>query len=262
MIVFVIDDEKNVLEDTKKTILSTGEKDVFTFDRCAKALEAAENGNIPDAVFCDIELPGLSGLEFAERLKEISPKARVIFVTGYEKYALQAFRVRAQGYRLKPLSCEDVKEELDLVRQTISVKPDRLVVRCFGHFDVFWQGEPLIFKRKQSKELFAYLIDREGAACSSGEIALALWKEGCESKAEHNRIRVLVNDLRNTLREIGMEDVLIRERRELAIRRDLIDCDYYRMLEGEPEAVKAYRGEYMVEYGWAEATNGSLYFEK
>ena len=72
---------------------------------------------------------------------------------------------------------------------------------------------------------------------------------------------MLVNDLRNTLKEIGMEDLIIREHRDIAIRKDLVDCDYYRMLEGDIEAVNLYRGEYMIEYSWAELTAGKLWFE-
>ena len=79
---------------------------------------------------------------------------------------------------------------------------------------------------------------------------------------EHNRIRVLINDLKKTLQSIGMEHVLIREHRELAIRKDLIDCDYYRMLEGDMDAVNSYRGEYMMEYSWAEITNVDLNFKR
>ena len=59
-----------------------------------------------------------------------------------------------------------------------------------------------------------------------------------------------------------MENVLIRERRQLAIRRELLDCDYYRMLEGDMSAVNSFRGEYMEQYSWAEITKGSLYFRK
>ena len=59
-----------------------------------------------------------------------------------------------------------------------------------------------------------------------------------------------------------MDDLLIREHRELAIRRDMVDCDYYRMLEGDMDALNSYRGEYMTEYSWAELTNANLYFRK
>ena len=59
-----------------------------------------------------------------------------------------------------------------------------------------------------------------------------------------------------------MEDVLIREHRELAIRKGLVDCDYYRMLDGDMEALNSYNGKYMSDYSWAELTNAKLFFRK
>lgn len=263
MLIFAIDDEESILKDTQEIILKAveGRAEIRGFKRSKDAMEAIEKGEIPDVVFADIVMPGISGLEFAVRLKKISPDTRIVFVTAHEEYAIEAFKVKAHGYVMKPLNVEDVRTELESVPFYKKSGEDKLEVKCFGHFDVLWRGEPLIFTRKQSKELLAYLIDRQGAACTSGEIAMALWKEGNDTKAEQNRIRVLVNDLRNTLKKIGMERVLIREHRELAVRRDLIDCDYYRMLEGDMEALNSYRGKYMVEYSWAELTNANLYFK-
>ena len=137
----------------------------------------------------------------------------------------------------------------------------KLEVKCFGYFDVLWQGRPLIFKRKQSKELLAYLIDRGGAACSSEEIAASLWGDyDSDAKAEKNRLRVLISDLKGTLKDIGMEDALVREKREVAILRDHMDCDYYRLLSGDKTAFEMYDGEYMKQYEWAELTNARLHF--
>ena len=263
MLIFAIDDEEPILEETKKVIEKAAPNaEILTFGRAAAALEAIKSGQRPDMVFADIEMPGISGLDFAVKAKELSPSTRIVFITGYEEYAIEAFRIKAQGYLLKPVTVEDVKRELEY--HPPAEKPpvqDKLVVKCFGHFDVYWHGEPVIFQRKQSKEILAYLIDREGAACTPGEIALALWQDGGDTQAEQNRIRVIINDLKNTLKSIGMEQVLIREHREIAIRRDLVDCDYYRLLEGDMEALNEYRGQYMAEYSWAEMKNTTIHFD-
>ncbi len=259
MLIFAIDDEENVLEYNREVIeKASGGAQVMTFKRGGAALEAIRRGYLPEVVFTDIEMPGVSGLELAVRIKEISPKTRIIFTTGYEKYAYEAFKVRAHGYLLKPIKEEDIIKELEYVPGRRRQVMDKLEVRCFGHFDVLWQGKPIIFGRKKSKELLAYLIDRDGAACTSGEIALALWQEGGDTRAEQNRIRVLINDLKKTLKGIGMEDVIVREHGETAVRRELVDCDYYRMLEGDTDALSEYHGQYMVEYTWAEIRNADL----
>lgn len=260
MLIFVLDDEPRILEDTRAMIEKVEPlAEIRAFTRPKAALAAVtDEGLSPDIVFSDIEMPGMKGLVFARKLKTLCPFSRIVFVTGYEQYALEAFRVRAQGYLLKPVREEALREELSYVPHEDPPPRDKLVVKCFGHFDIFWRGKPVVFQRKQSKELFAYLVDREGAACSSGEIALALWDEWTEREAELNRIRVLVNDIRSTLKLIGMEAVLTREHRLLAVRRELLDCDYYKMLEGDMDAVNSYHGEYMTDYSWADLKNDRL----
>ena len=262
MRVFVIDDEKQILQETTELMREASESaEIRSFHRAAAALDAIREGDRPDVVFSDIEMPGISGLEFAVRLKTISPETRIVFTTGYEQYAVEAFRIKAHGYLMKPLTIQSLRDELDYVPEMRKTSQDKLIVRCFGYFDVYWRGKPVIFGRKQSKELLAYLIDRRGAACTANEIALALWETEGTEKAEHNRLRVLLSDLRSTLKKIGMEEALIREHRELAVRTDMIDCDYYRLLEGDMDALNAYHGEYMKEYSWAEITNARLEFQ-
>ena len=222
-----------------------------------------EKAQIPDVVFCDIEMPGLNGLEFAVRLKTLSPQTRIIFVTGYSQYALEAFRIHAHGYILKPMSVDRVLEECAVLEQRKDDVPDsKLQIRCFGYFEIFWKGRPLDFSRKQTKELFAYLVDRRGDSCTAEEIAATLWEDEDDLSKLKARIRVLVSDLRNTLAGIGMESAIIRGSGRIAVRTEQLACDYYRMLSGDMEAVNAFKGEYMAQYSWAEMTVGQLMFGK
>ena len=264
MLIFVIDDEQPLLNSARRIIGEAApDAEIVTFNDALDAINhIIEKGQKPDVVFSDIEMPGINGLELAVRLKSLSPDTRVVFVTGYLNYAVDAFKVHAQGYIMKPLSVEDVVDELAAIPPKEVIKQDKLFVRCFGHFEVFWHGEPLIFQRKKTKEMLAFLVDREGATCTAYEIAGSLWEERMDAKKAGQNVRNLISDLKNTLTQIGMEDVLIRDRQQVAIRRDLIDCDYYNMLAGDMAWVNAYKGEYMMDYSWAELTAGKLYFRK
>jgi hypothetical protein len=62
---------------------------------------------------------------------------------------------------------------------------------------------------------------------------------------------VIIRSLRETLRDAGIEDILEVKGGYLRIKPELLDCDLYRFLKGDPKAVNAYRGEYMQEYPWA-----------
>ena len=266
MLIFAIDDEPAMLAELHDAVAAAAPgAEVLDFKRAAEALSAiTEQGRRPDVVFSDIELPGMDGLSLAVQIKNSAPAAKIVFVTGYSQYALEAFRRHVQGYLMKPVDAGMIRAELDALSlpRPDPAPAEKPVVRCFGHFEVFWHGKPVVFQRRQSKELLAFLIDREGRACSAEEIAAALWEDDGDLSAAKHRVRNLVSDLRATLREIGLEDLLIRERRQLAVRRDMVDCDYYRMLSGDMSAVNAYGGEYMVDYSWAELTGGRLHFQR
>ena len=152
-----------------------------------EVVEMDESKSFPERLKVAIEMSGMSGLNFAVALKRLCPEAKIIFVTAYSQYAIDAFRLHVHGYILKPITAERVREELDyLIKEnTPEQEPaqeeeqtrELLKVQCFGYFEVFWKGEPLMFGRRQTKELLAYLIDRKGATCTSEEIATALWED-------------------------------------------------------------------------------------
>ena len=263
MLIFAIDDEPVLLETLRDAIAQAEPRASIRAFPLGKAALCAmeEEGVRPDVIFTDIRMPGLSGLELAIRLKTVSPNSRVVFVTGYEEYAMQAFRLHASGYLLKPVDAEQVREELDVLRRPLEVlQPDKLQVRCFGYFEVFWKGIPLRFGRLQAKELFAYLISREGDACTMEQISTALWENENDLAATGVRIRTLLNDLRATLRSINMENVIVRRRGWIAVDRKEIDCDFYRLLDGDVTALNSFNGLFMQQYSWAELTAGNLEF--
>jgi len=262
--IFLIDDEASARNSMERTLREARpEAQISVFSRGQAALDAITGEGLrPDVVFTDIQMPGLSGLSLAVRLRTVCPTARIIFVTGYNEYAVDAYRLHAHGYVMKPLNAERVLEELAHLEQLspLAAEPEKLTVRCFGYFEVFWKGSPLHFQRNQTKELLAYLISREGAACTNEEISTALWEDEADLRATTNRIRTLFSDLNLTFRQLGMEDALIRHRGSIAVNRDRFDCDFFRMQNGDADAVNSFRGEFMVQYSWAEMTAGMLVF--
>jgi len=261
MLIYAIDDEANMLYLLHEALAKAApEAEIEDFRLGSKAVAHIEESDArPDVIFSDIQMPGISGLDLARRLKQIAPETKLVFVTGHD-YAMDAYRLHVDGYITKPVETERIKEELD---HLFPKKPDavkKLRVQCFGKFEVFWEDRPLSFSRKQTKELFAYLVDRRGVLCSTDEIIAALWEDDENDKSMKHRIWNLKSDLRAALNRIGMEDVVISQGQSFAVRTDLLDCDYYQMLEGIAAAKSAFRGEYMEQYSWAETTKGSLVF--
>ena len=260
MKVFAIDDEKAMLEALHDAIVAAEpDAEVFDFKRAKPALAAIEETGAPDVVFSDIELPGIDGISLAAKIKEAAPDAKIVFVTAFPGYALDAYRVHVDGFVVKPVEVERIREELDVLFPKKSSRAAKLTVRCFGTFEVFAHGEPLVFSRTRTKELLAFLVDRNGGACTGPQIVNALW-EGRATKNAQSYLRVLTADLKNSLDAVGLADVLVREHGQWAIRPDHIDCDYYHLLAGDAKAAAAFSGYYMTQYSWAEETAAKLYF--
>ena len=75
----------------------------------------------PDIAFLDIQMPGLTGLEVAQG---IEGDTRVVFVTAYDEYAVQAFDHAALDYLLKPLKTERLARALERIKAALSTEPD------------------------------------------------------------------------------------------------------------------------------------------
>ncbi len=71
----------------------------------------------PDVAFLDIRMPGLTGLEVAAALADCSPRTRVVFVTAYDQYAIDAFERGAVDYLLKPVDAARLAATVARLRQ-------------------------------------------------------------------------------------------------------------------------------------------------
>ena len=134
----------------------------------------------------------------------------------------------------------------------------KLRVQTFGNFEVFADGTPLTFKRSKTKELFAYLVMRRGARCSNREVAAVIWEDRTDTPALQSHYRLLVSDLKKSLKAVCSEDVLIKQRGYLAVAPENFSCDMYEYCVADVNAIKSYTGEFMAQYSWAELTNSYL----
>jgi DNA-binding LytR/AlgR family response regulator len=109
---FIIDDEPDagqLLNNLLNELPGVTVKKVFT-----DALQALDAVIIeqPPVIFLDVEMPQISGLEFLQHLNKFSPKTRVVFVTAYKDYALEALQNDAFDFVPKPIDREDLRRVL------------------------------------------------------------------------------------------------------------------------------------------------------
>ena len=259
MNIIVADDEKLVLDGMVEAIKKVEPSaQVYAFTDPGETIRFAKD-TMCEVAFLDIEMGYMSGIEVAKQLKQINPKINIIFATGYSEYMGIGMKMRVSGYLLKPVKCEDVRDELDNLRHPIAengFKSDKPVVKCFGNFDIFVNGRSLNFERSKSRELLAYLVDRRGSAVTSGELRAILWEDAENDKSTSNYFQQVKKDLITTLKKEGISNILVTSWNKYAIDVNAIECDYYDYLNNKPEGVRAYNGEYMSQYSWGEFFKG------
>jgi DNA-binding LytR/AlgR family response regulator len=113
----IADDEPHLAQALQKQLLALW-PDLHIVAVARNGIEAAQRITAlqPDIAFLDIQMPGLTGLEVAQG---IEGQTRVVFVTAYDEYAVQAFDQAALDYVLKPIKPERLQRTIDRVRAAL-----------------------------------------------------------------------------------------------------------------------------------------------
>lgn len=260
----VLDDEIIAAEYLAALICEADEKaEVVIANNPIQSLELAKQQQF-HVCFIDIQMPGLNGIEFANKLKKFYPKTNFIFVTGYSDHMGEAFRLDASDYIMKPANVEQIRHALENLRYSSQDNPvgeeeRRIQITCFGNFEILIDGKPVKFKFDKTKELLAYLVHRKGARCTSKEVIATLWEEG----GHDSYYRMLKKDLQDVLNQLGCGEIIYSERGQIGMSNlECIRCDYFKWVENSVEGRKLYHGEYMAQYSWAEEVNALISMEK
>jgi DNA-binding LytR/AlgR family response regulator len=106
----IVDDEESARRLMVKLLEETL---LFNEIRLAQSVDSALNelNNFdPDLIFLDIKMPGRYGIEFVNELHYADGKPGIVFVTAYDQYAIQAIKIHAFDYLLKPVNRKELKE--------------------------------------------------------------------------------------------------------------------------------------------------------
>ena len=164
MNIIYVDDEQIQRENFRLTVKGMeGMESLKLFGSSVEAYEWAKEHPV-DVAFLDIEMPQMDGLELTRKLKELNRDTRVVIVTAYEPYSLEAFRARATAYLLKPYSREDIEKELEnaLYHYHTTDHPSQKKIQIVTMPDllVTINGRTVFKGHSKQEELFALLVDR------------------------------------------------------------------------------------------------------
>jgi two-component SAPR family response regulator len=209
MVAIVIDDEVLAVEHIGRLLEKAG-LTVYSF---TNPLEALENEKIKsaDVFYLDIEMPEISGLELAEKIHGLNMACEVVFITGHNQYALEAFDVNAIDYLLKPVTPVQVERSIKRIVKRRGDKASskerdvkkRVHVDLFGKTAVYTgEGDKNIrFMTVKVAELFCFmLLQKKDAQISKWKLIDEIWPDKDLNKGSIN-LRSTISRLNKTFRE-------------------------------------------------------------
>ncbi|HWR23079.1 MAG TPA: response regulator [Feifaniaceae bacterium] len=272
---FIVDDEGPALDLLEILLSDTGRVEVV--GRFIRPLDVLPKLHAlkPDVVFLDIEMPGCDGLELAARINTEAPDTEIVFVTAYNQYALEAFRVNALSYLLKPVQRQELAKTVARLARRNPPAPQQTdagvgYIECFGGFTVYADAahhEPLKWRTAKARELFAYLYQNRNRQVPKWEVGDALWPELEDARMSAN-LHTAFYQMKKTLHnarimaEISYAEGRYRLRDSSGLSSDAAEFDAVfkgpvrvtaQNAPGYERAVRLYRADYMdgTGYLWA-----------
>jgi len=129
--ILIVDDEPDARQMLAELLSSYPE--IEKLEKASNATEALQSARKqpPDLIFLDIEMPGKSGIELAREIRDLNIDTTIIFITAYNQHAIEAFKVAAFDYILKPIDPDELDRtikrfEKERRKHDLSEKLDRL----------------------------------------------------------------------------------------------------------------------------------------
>ena len=166
----------------------------------------------------------------AEQIANLYPQTGIVFISDDDRYAMDALRIHALGYLVKPVDWNQIRSEYEFcIRRRDSLagtgkrsakKDRRLKFRVDGGFDCLLDGVPVQFNRTKTRELIEYLAAKNGGMATDKELLDSLW--GCENESTKSYLRTVKAELVNLFREADCEDAIVKHRGRIGIMMDRI----------------------------------------
>lgn len=277
----LVDDEPLALIGLQKTI----EREVSDIEVVAtysnpNDVVAGVLAQRPDVVFLDIHMPEIDGLNLGRQIQAVVPGIEIVFVTSYDRYAVDAFELYALDYIMKPVERDRFRQTVHRIKEKLNLKSavktqdtKSPIICCFHQIQFQLPGmdaQPIKWRTSKAQELFAYLLHHRDRTVHRSVLLELLWPDLEEAKAAH-QLYTTIYYIRQTLKNYKMHMISIQSgaleagyRLEIGeVRVDAEEWEYNMKQLGVLNADTAdtyehvlnlYKGHYLGDYGylWAE----------
>ena len=166
----IVDDEELARNELAFLLEQVGGVEVV--GRAANGVDAIKliEALSPDLVLLDIQMPGLTGFEVAQQLVEQKIESRIVFVTAFDQYAIEAFKVNAVDYLLKPVEPARLEQTIQRVRHSMTTDHKPQQSQVDADFERMAQR---ISERQSLREQLAVKVGERFLLVNTGDVIYA-----------------------------------------------------------------------------------------
>lgn len=224
-------------------------------EKCIKFISA----NQIDVLFIDLDIWPRNWKTTIEELRNTDKTIFIVAITSRVDIYEDCYKSRIISVLKKPINVKSIDDTIDFLRCIRESDSDRKIeVKTFGSFALLVNERPVKFSRSKSKEILAYLIDKQGTTVSRKTLAAEVMNEDNYDERVINNLNTYIHWLKKDLKKAGILRILYNSNGVLAVVPSEFTCDLYQAISGDTEILKQYRGEYLYEYSWAEYKTGYL----
>lgn len=285
MRIVLVDDEYLPLTRLKTLLEKSNVSGIEIVGEYTDSLELLKDIEIlqPNVVFLDIVMPNMDGLALGEKIQEKIPDVEIVFTTGFDQYAIDAFNLHAIDYLLKPIQIarlEKTLERLEQIKNKVKeIKPRLTVIKLFGGLHVVLpngQSQPIKWRTSKAKELFAYMLEHKNEMIFRDTLLELFWPESDIDKAS-KQLYTAIYTIRKTLKNYGVEGVkisspLLSSGYKLVVENIVVDVELWlsrlkslppiqqTTVDEHEQVFQMYTGDYLgdCDYLWAESKRERL----
>lgn len=253
----LVDDEPLMLKSFMRFSAGISEIHVIAqFSGAEEAITFAEENSFELALL-DIQMPKMSGIELAVKLRELYPELLVVFISAYDEYVRDSNAIGGDDYIVKPYKKETIERMAKKMFLLSKRQHKNIYLQMFGRFNVLKNGVPLPISGK-TKEILALIACKRGREISNEEIYTIIW-EGRQYSNEHMKTYYnALSRLKRILADSGDGNLLISTPHGQMLNMDLCDCDYFDWLNRNIDSQNRFEGEFLSEYSWGESILADL----
>lgn len=229
---------------------------VKTFSEPINAKIFVSNNEI-DVIFVDITSSKEEKIKFIYEVKR-TKTILIVLIANNTNDLQYAYNLQVAGFLLKPLKEKVIIEKINFIKYMHSYLYKKVEIKTFGNFSVCINGRAIHFPYKKSKEILAYLINKQGTQVDWPTIAAEVLDEDLYDRTTYNRLHRYIESLKDTLKENQIINILTCTKGLLSVNTKEFYCDLYAFLDGSEASKNSYFGEYMYEYAWARNRNAYL----